>query len=166
MIKPQSLRQYLEATIPELERDPERLLLYVAGGTAQSTATRALSWQYGYTLRVLVLDWARSADAVFAPLLAWVRTHQWDLLANPGKGGIRFEAEYLTTATMDLSIELDLTERVVARPRSGAPGALELQHLSDAPPLAMPTSEQWTIYLQGEPIAQWEYETSAGEGGP
>lgn len=164
MIKPQLLRQYLQDCIPELARDPERLLLYIAGGSAQATATRAPSWQYSYTLRVLVLDWARSADAIFAPLLAWVRTHQWDVLANPDRQGIRFEAEYLSTDTMDLSIEIDLTERVVARPRPGPAGALELEHVSDRPPLDMPGAEQWTIYIQGEPVAQWDYPPDAASG--
>lgn len=134
MIKPGNLRAHLTAALPELARDPERLLVFVVQGNVQATATRALSWQYGYTLRLVFLDWTLHADAVMAPLLAWVKVHQYDLVANPDRKGVRFEVEYLNTAAMDMVIELDLTERVLARPREGEPGALELHHLDDEIP--------------------------------
>lgn len=134
MIKPGSLRAHLTAALPELARDPERLLMFVTQGTVQATATKALSWQYSYTLRMVFLDWTQHADAVMAPLLAWLKVHQYELLANPDRKGIRFEVEYLNTQAMDMVIDLDLAERVLARPRDGVPGALDLHHLDDATP--------------------------------
>lgn len=162
MIKPSNLRAHLTAALPELARDPERLLMFVVQGNVQAAATKALSWQYGYTLRLVFLDWTQHADAVMAPLLAWLKVHQYELLANPDRKGIRFEVEYLNTQSMDMVIDLDLTERVLARPRDGVPGALDLHHLDDTPPLHMPKDEVWTVFIQGEQVAQWHYKAVEG----
>lgn len=161
MIKPGSLRAHLTTALPELARDPERLMMFVTQGGVQATGTAALSWQYSYTLRLVFLDWTLHADAVMAPLLAWLKIHQYDLLANPDRKGIRFEVEYLSTQAMDMVIDLDLTECVLARPRDGVPGGLDLHHLDDTPPLHMQKDELWSVFIRGEQVAQWHY--SAGE---
>lgn len=157
MRKPVDLRRHLTAALPELRRNPERLMMFVTGGTVRATATRALAWQYDYTVRLVFADWADHADTVIAPLLSWLRVHQHDMLANPDRKGIRFEAEYLNAASMDLAVDVDLTESVVARPRAGAPQALDLHHLDDRPPLHMPTAEHWQLYIAGEKVAEWDY---------
>lgn len=159
MYKPNSLREHLSAALPELQRDPHRLIVLIAGGKIKSTASGSLSWRYDYTLRVLITDWAGHADAVFAPLLVWLQEHQWELLSNNDKNGIRFDAEYLSPSTLDLLIELDLSEIVLVRERASPPGALELHHKQDAPgPLDMPTREHWSFWLKDEKLAEWGYD--------
>lgn len=157
MRKPVDLRRHLTAALPELRRNPERLMMFVMGGTVRATATRALAWQYEYTLRLVLADWAAHADTVVAPLLAWLRVHQNDMLANHDRKGIRFEAEYLNATSMDLAVDVDLTESVVARPRVDNPQALDLHHLDDRPPLHMPAEERWQLYIAGEKVADWDY---------
>ena len=165
MYKPNNLREHLTAALTELQRDPHRLIVLIAGGKVKSTASGSLSWRYDYTLRVLITDWTSHADAVFAPLLVWLQEHQWDLLSNNDKNGIRFEVEYMSPHSMDLLIELDLDETVLVRERqdtsetAGMPGALELYHKKDVPgPLDMPMREQWSFWLKDELLAEWGYD--------
>ena len=89
MLKPAKLRDHLTRALPELARDPEKLVMFVTAGSIQSTLTAALSYEYGYTLRLLFLDYAGHADAVLAPLLIWLREHQSELLDNPDKPGAK-----------------------------------------------------------------------------
>lgn len=160
MLKPASLREHLTAALPQLRRDPENLVVFITGGGLHSTLTQSLSFEYRYTLRLLLLDYAGHADAVMAPLLIWLRTHQPDLLDNPEKRAksLRFEAEHLSTTTMDLVLEIDLTERVLARPREGTPGGLNLVHISETKGDGGSTREHWSFWLQDEMLAEWDYD--------
>ncbi|MBS0501110.1 MAG: phage tail protein [Proteobacteria bacterium] len=175
MLKPASLREHLTAALPQLRRDPEKLVVFITGGGLHSTLTQSLSFEYRYTLRLLLLDYAGHADAVMAPLLIWLRTHQSDLLDNPEKRAksVRFEAEHLSTTTMDLVIEIDLSEDVLARPREGGPpGALNLIHKDEPPPqpwapwAPWPSGqpdprdklEHWEFWIHGDKVAEWDYD--------
>ncbi len=159
MYKPTSLRDHLTAALPDLRRDPHRLIVLITDGNIQCTASGSLSWRYDYTLRVLITDWTGHADAVMAPLLLWLQTHQNELLANRDRKGIRFEAEYITQHSMDLLIELELTENVLVRSLPAPQGAMELQHRREAlGPLDMPIPEHWSFWLQGEKLAEWDYD--------
>lgn len=116
MNKPDSLRAYLTAAIPVLKREPERLQLYIDKGRVISTGTGSVSFQYAYRLNLVLLDFPGHPDEVFLPLLLWASINQRELLQSMtrGEGGIEFEADILSPTTADLSIYLDLTERVIA----------------------------------------------------
>lgn len=158
MYKPDSLRAHLTAALPALQSEPHRLVVRMARGRLKSTASGSLSWRYDYTLQLHISAWAGPAAAVFAPLLVWLQEHQWDLLSHNDRDGIRFEAQYLAPDTQDLLIELDLSEAVLVRERSGSPGALELHHPQDAPgPLDLPMREHWSFWLRDEKLAEWDY---------
>ena len=162
MLKPASLHAALTAALPELARDPERMTMVIKKGSIINTGTKALSWEYSYTLSLIVLDWSGHADAIIAPLLLWARRNQPELFDNPERRaqGIRFDAEYLTADTIDLSVELDLTERVIVRQRPGGPdGALEAEH----PPEALPVGwsdkpEHWSLWFRDELLAEWDFD--------
>lgn len=115
MKKPQSLRAHLLAAVPELQRDPERILIFVDEGAVRSTLANGLSFEYAYTLTMILTDYAGDLAAVSVPLLDWVRVNQSELMANLDnvKKGIKFEAEILANDKVDLAIQLPLTERVV-----------------------------------------------------
>lgn len=135
MLKPASIRAHLTAALPALQRAPENLTVFITSGRLKSTRTQSLSWEYSYTLRLLFLDYTGHVDAVMAPLLVWLRTHQSEVLDNPQlrEKAIRFDVEYLNNEALDLAIDLDLTERVVCRPREGVPGGLNLHHVPEPP---------------------------------
>lgn len=161
MLKPASLRAALTDAIPELGREPERMVMVIESGNIINTGTAALSWEYRYTLAITVLDWSGHADAIIAPLLLWAKRNQRELFDNPGRreGAMRFKVDYLSTTTVDLRIEIDLSEAVLARPREGVPGALNLIHKPEPPdPLAILQAEEWEIFIRDEKVAQWHYE--------
>ena len=161
MEKPSSLRETLTKALPAVKKDPQKLAIFITGGRIIHTGTDSLSFEYAYTLRALLLDYAGHADAVMAPLVEWMKRNQPEVFDDPAKRAraIRFEAEYLNAKAIDLQIELELTERVIARPRANGPaGALDLIHSKEPPPqLAILQAEHWEVYLRDELLAEWEY---------
>ncbi|WP_010465863.1 phage tail protein [Acidovorax radicis] len=161
MEKPNSLRDTLTKALPTVKKDPQKLAIFITGGRVMHTGTDALSFEYAYTLRLLLLDYAGHADAVMAPVVGWMKRNQPEVFDNPERRAraIRFEAEYLNAKAIDLQIELELTEAVLARPRPGGPtGALNLIHKNEPPPpLAILQAEHWEVYLRDEKLAEWDY---------
>ena len=162
MLKIPDLRNHLVAAVPELSRDPERLIVMASGGRVVNTGTLSLSFEYAYTAKLFVLDYAGHADAIMVPLLAWAKRQQPELFDNPERRaqGIRFAAEYLSTDTIDLSVEMDLTERLIVRPRAGGPdGALEAEHPPEALPIGWSDKpEHWSLWFRDELLAEWDHD--------
>lgn len=157
MRKPLELRQHLQAALPKLQQDPDNLKMFVDRGRILTSGTDKLAWMYAYTLQLHFLDFVDHPDTVIAPLLIWLRQHQFDVVDNKDKKGIRFSTEYLDANTMDLMVEIDLTERVISQPHPSKPGAVQLEHCIDTPPLHMPMRERWEIYIREEKVAEWDY---------
>lgn len=114
MNKPDSLRTAITAAVPDLVKNPERLLVFADEGAIVNTGTKSLSFEYRYTINLILTDFSGDADAVMVALLAWVKVHQSELLDNFSKQakGITFEVDHINHKTCDLSIKLDLTEAV------------------------------------------------------
>ncbi len=142
MIKPASLRQAITAAVPSLEADPDKFLVFADAGAIAANGVSSLSFEYRYTLNLILTDFAGDADAVFVALLAWVQRHQSDLLDNPDKRAkaITFEVDHLNNATCDLSIKLPLAESV--RVTVGADGQPIVAHLDEPVP-------EWTLRSLG-----------------
>lgn len=148
MKKPTSLRQFLIANIPELKRDPDSLLVFVEKGHIISTLTPALAFEYRYQLNIIITDYNAHSDTLIVPLLVWIRANQYDLLQGD-QNGIQFEAEILNHETADISITLDLSERVLVEMVNGK---LVTTHL-DEPPLPDLTGPiGWGMDAGGEPV--------------
>ncbi len=156
MNKPDSLRNHLLAAVPALRNDPDRLLVFIDNGTVRSTAAVGLSFEYAYTLNVILTDFAGHPDALMIPLLAWLMVNQHELLANleKGKEAIKFEADILDNSKVDLSIELPLTERVIVKKLDD--GTLQTSH-PDEPQLEpyLPAGA-WKLYAGDELLADWQ----------
>jgi len=161
MNKPASLRAALAAALPDLVRDPERLLVFIDKGSVQSTFSGGLSWEYGYTLNIILTDYAGHPDAVILPLVQWVRINQSELLDNVDQrpNGITFEADILDAGKVDLSITLKLTERVVARVVGDR---IELTHVPEPQPEEPLGAGHWQLWLRGHLgaddtlLAEWD----------
>ena len=161
MRKPSSLRDALVAALPELQRDPEKLSMFIKSGRVINTGTKSLSWEYRYTLSVLILDYAGHPDAIMAPLLLWARRYQSELFHNHElrDRAIRFDADFLSATTVDLAVEIDLTEPVIARARPDTPGALNLTHPEEPPhPAMVLQAEHWELFIKDEKVAEWNFE--------
>ncbi|UUC83861.1 phage tail protein [Stutzerimonas stutzeri] len=157
MNKPSALRAHLLAAVPELHKNPDRLLVFIDNGTIRSTAAPGLSFEYSYTLNIILTDYAGHPDAVAIPLLAWLLVNQPELLTNleKGKTAIAFEADVLDNSKVDLSLKLPLTERVIVRKQDD--GSLQVSHPNE-PELFEETFTLEGLRLEtpsGEVIAQW-----------
>ncbi|QND84656.1 Phage tail completion protein R [Chromobacterium vaccinii] len=113
MNKAASLRAALEAALPYLAGDPDRLVMFIDAGQV-AAGMGGPSFEYRYTLTIGLLDFNQHPDAVMIPLLRWLRANEPALLQNPDKAreAIAFEAEILSHAAYDLRLQVKLTERV------------------------------------------------------
>ncbi|SFR79800.1 phage tail protein [Sphingomonas jatrophae] len=133
MKKPDSLRDLLLYLVPGLKEDPGRLSVFVDKGQILSLAGRSLSFEYRYTANVVVQDYAGDDNALFVPVLAWIAQHQPDLLKRRDSDPFTFEAELLETGAKDVSLQLDLSERVRVVARDA--GGFEVTYLDRPMPL-------------------------------
>jgi len=122
MRKADSFRRWLTACLPEFKTHPDRLQIYVESGQIAATQSRTLSFEYRYSLKVLVMDFAGDADRLILPTLAWIEKEQPQLLRRTDGQPFGFEAELLDSDTSDIQISIDLTERVIVTPHGDCTG--------------------------------------------
>ena len=117
MKKLESLRNHLLNAVKELQRDPERLLIFTEKGNVRCTSANGLSFEYVYDLNFILTEYAGDLDAVMIPLLDWVRVNQHELMANleKSKEAFKFETVVLDNGTVDLSLTFPVTERVIVK---------------------------------------------------
>ena len=154
--KPNSLRQHLAPAIPKLQRDPDRLLVFADEGNVVASATASLSFEYRFKLNLIVTDYAGEADAIMVALIAWLKVHQLDLMANEEtrKHGIAFEVDFNNHETVDISIKLDLTEHVTVK--RGEAGRLDIPHLPKVQATRAYDDAFWTLYAGDTLLAEWQ----------
>ncbi|WP_324147781.1 phage tail protein [Dyella sp.] len=156
MKKPASLRQALTAALSDLARNPENLLVFVDKGSVIATYVPGLSFEYSYTLNVILTDYAGDPDTVMVPLLLWVRDNQPELLDNVGMrpDGITFEADIISHDACDLSLTLKLTERVIVAESDN--GRLDITHIDEPMPEPLLMAKHWRLFLRDALIAEWD----------
>lgn len=131
MKKPEGLKRMLIEAVPQLRRAPESLSMFIDKGRIAARATGSLSFEHRYTLNIVVQDFGGDVDMLFVPLLAWIAEQQPDLLDRGEQEPFSFESELLDDDCSDLSIFVELTERVrVER----TPEGLKVTHLDDRRP--------------------------------
>lgn len=129
MKKPESLRELLLAAVPHLTASPGSLSLFIDKGRLATRATGNLSFEYRYTLNLVVQDFAGDLDALTVPILAWIAEQQPELLSRGDREPFAFEAELLDGDLADVSIDLELTERVRVDRRPA--GGVKVTHLDE-----------------------------------
>ncbi|WP_445344899.1 phage tail protein [Acinetobacter bohemicus] len=157
MKKPDSLRTHILAAVKELQRDPDRMLIFTDKGNVRCTGARGLSFEYVYDLNFILTEYSGELDAVMIPLLDWVRVNQSELLMNldKSKDAFKFETVILNNNTVDLSLTFPLTERVIVKRQND--GTLktsfpdELQYETALDARQMQLIDQQT----GEVVAEW-----------
>ncbi|MDA5192803.1 phage tail protein [Govanella unica] len=127
MRKPDSLRSWLTACLPALAGHPDQLQVYVEAGRIAARKSRTLSFEYRYTLQILLCDHVGNADDVIVPLLAWIEKEQPELFSQDDNEPFTYEAEILDGDRVDLLISLDLTEPVLVNPRADGSG-YDIEH--------------------------------------
>ncbi|SDI78293.1 phage tail protein [Variovorax sp. OV700] len=168
MRKPASLRSHLTAATPELRRDPDKISIFVREGRIVAAGAESLSFEYSYTVNVVLLDYAGDANALMVPLLAWLRVNQIEIFENTAlrQKSIRFEVEPLNKETADISIEIDLTEPVVVAPGADPTSPETTKRYTVSSPAepervgALRVAEHWEVWFQGELLADWDFEAT------
>jgi hypothetical protein len=168
MYKPQSLLDHLQAAVPALRTSPDQLSILVRSGRVACAASASLSFEYRYTVQIVVLDFTAHPDVLVVPILAWLRDHQPEIADNPElrDKAFRFEAEFIDRQTLDLSIELDLTERVAVTRRPAVAGQADpattaerwdIRHLGEPARIGVaPIAEHWQLFDRDTLVAEWD----------
>lgn len=149
MLKPAAIRELFTGHIEELARDPERLRMWIDKGSIRTSQTSSFAFEVAYRLNIVVIDWSEPPIILFVLLNNWLRRYQPSLVANQAADGYSFEADIMTNSMIDLSIELDLTEAVIAQPRED--GGWDMQIVEEpecfpddfAPSPPVPLKEIW-----------------------
>ncbi len=157
MWKLSSLRRVIEAAVPDLARDPERLIVMATEGATVSTLAGGLSFVYQYTAAITVLDYTGHTDALFVPILAWARVHQSELLDNPNAQRVEFTVEHLNAAAVDIGIRVPLTERAIVKADPGHPTRFNVTHPAEpCHPGGQCLPEHWELWLKDTKLAEWD----------
>ncbi|WP_273827611.1 phage tail protein [Providencia rettgeri] len=121
MKKLTSLRGYIDSKVPFLKDNPENLYLFVENGRIISTLEETPSFEYEYTANIIIEHYSGDQNVLIAVVNDWLRKNQSDISANPTKRqqDFKFEAVILDNTTAHISIELNLTERVLAIDKHG-----------------------------------------------
>ena len=157
MKKPDSLRTHLLAAIKELQRDPERMLIFTDKGNVRCTGASGLSFEYVYDLNFILTEYAGELDAVMIPLFDWVRVNQSELLMNldKNKEAFKFETVILNNNTVDLSLTFPLTDRVIVTRQDD--GTLKTSFPDEPQYETVLDAQQMQLIDQqtGEVLAEW-----------
>lgn len=138
--KPQSLRNALNKSVAYVRDNPDKLHLFVDNGSLVATGARSMSWEYRYTLNVVIEDFSGNQNLVVAPVLLWLMTNQPDAINNPElrEKFFTFDVDILSNDLSDLSLNLQLTERVIVS-TDGTVSSVEAVPEPDVP------DEMWTV---------------------
>lgn len=86
MNKPQSLRRALNNAVPYVRDNLDKLHLFVDNGSVVATRAASLSWEYRYTLNVVIVDFSGDQGLLMAPVVAWLMENQPDAIHNRSCG--------------------------------------------------------------------------------
>ena len=130
--------------------------MFAYEGNVVANATASLSFEYRFRLNLIVTDYAGDADAIMVALIVWQKVHQLDLLANEERHthGISFEVNFNNHEMVDISIKLDLTERVAVK--CGEQGRLDIQHLAEIQSTPAYDDKFYTLYAGETLLAEWQ----------
>lgn len=153
MKKPLTLRRHLEAAIPHLKSDPDKLRAWIDEGAVACKQGASLSFEWRYNLNLLFIDFVGSPDQIVVPLLSWIESHQYDLFADPEKRlrALTFESEVIDHEKIDIQFKLPLSERVIVTQTASGWSC----HHVDEPPLPeIEGVRPWQVFLKGELIGE------------
>jgi|TARA_A100001518_G_scaffold3608_1_gene4022 hypothetical protein len=161
MKKLHSLRAYLVERIPDLKRNPDRMLTFIEDGSIEFYRGAHLSHEYRVPVRIVLTDHSGELDTVIIPLLQWLSRYQPDI--NPQEA-ITFQAELLSNKAWDLAIDVTLTERVVALVDCDA-GTIHVDHRQPEYAIDPCAAGNWQLFIRDveasedyDLVAEWSEE--------
>lgn len=109
MNKLQQLRNHLVEQIPHLKQNPDKLLTFIDSGEIHA-AHGAVSHSNSYTANIIVTDWNGSLEDITVPIVGWLQRNETD--HDPATPRIRYEADVINHDTVDISINVELSDTV------------------------------------------------------
>lgn len=140
MKKLQDLREYLLSKIPDLSRNPDQILTFVENGKIKFSPGHwygNYSHNYQMPARIIITDWRKPVDDIVLPLLEWMNVREPGF--NP-ETAISFECEIIDKETVDISLTIEITERVIVK---YADGKQSVEHVLPEPVLQMNPDASW-----------------------
>lgn len=103
--KLQSLRVALNKSVAYVRENPDKLHLFVDKGSLVATGANSMSWEYRYTLNVVIEDFSGDQNLLMAPVLLWLMENQPDAINNPElrEKLFSFEVDILRNDICDIS---------------------------------------------------------------
>ena len=133
MKKPTELRKALTAALPELKRNPDRLVIWVEDGAIRARQTEDASFSFEYPLSVLLREIQTDIAVIVHAINRWLRVNQPDLLAAGNRDSFKFETDILDNGTADIVFTLDLVEAV--KVAEDPAGGWSLDYVAEPDPL-------------------------------
>ncbi|PJG82121.1 phage tail protein [Caviibacterium pharyngocola] len=160
MLKAELIRSLLQNTLPDLKNNPDKLEIYIDDGLIVGTGAHSASYEIQYTLNIVVTDFSGSPDMIFAPLMDFIRKNQPELVENPErrKDGFKFIEDPNNHDSIDLSIYLKLTERVLVKEENGKN---IIKHLNEPTLNEYPDVTHWQLFVGNELVREWKTDNKA-----
>ncbi|WP_260925447.1 phage tail protein [Novosphingobium sp. 9] len=132
MRKIDTLRTAILAALPELNRDPDRIKVWIERGTGKSTQTDGRSLVFAFQLNVLILKMTTDISVLALAVFNWLRSNQPELMV-PGVDGFTFDADFLDNGTAEVLIQLTIDQGVTVTPKTN--GGYDLVWADEPDPL-------------------------------
>ena len=154
MLKPNQLRKALTDSVPLLQRNPDSLNVFIDSGRIVSTLATSLSFEYQYRLNMVITDYTGDIDLLIVPMLEWLRVNEPDIMATKDRqqNGFTFKADVISDTSSDISIDLQLSERVIVKQVGDA---LHVDHVGENP-LPENDARPLQLYAHGALISEWQ----------
>ncbi|WP_375170714.1 phage tail protein [Marinobacter sp.] len=141
MKKLADLRNHILANVPDLKRNPDKLLSFIEDGNIEFWQGPNLSHMYTLPIRIIVTDYSGEMDELVLPILSWLAYREPG--ADPQRT-ISFEAELLNNNSYDIIITVNVTERVIV---TALETGFKTEHVLPEPEMAMNPDAEWQIIV-------------------
>lgn len=141
MRKLADLRNHILANVPDLKRNPDKLLSFIEDGNIEFWQGPNLSHMYTLPIRIIVTDYSGDMDELVLPILSWLAYREPGL--DPQRS-ISFEAELQNNNSYDISITVNVTERVIV---TALETGFQTDHVLPEPEMAMNPDAEWQIIV-------------------
>ncbi|WP_034950916.1 phage tail protein [Erwinia oleae] len=154
MLKHETLRRALTDAVPTLHANPDALRISLTNGSIAATLAASLSFEKRFTLRLTVTNLAEDIDVLLAPVLAWLRENQPDVMTDDASRskGFTFAADFNSDGSLSVTIDLLLTERTLVEEKEDGLHVLSIAE----PPVPKPVTRPVALYVHGELISRWD----------
>lgn len=155
MQKLEALRAHLLAAVPDLKRNPEKLMTFANDGRVQFHKARHLSHEYSIDAQIIVTDYHGTMDVIMVPLLQWLAHYQPDLVPQEA---VQIEAEIIDSERYDIALTTRLTERVVTLVDCEA-GRINAEHRMPEYPIEQCPATHWQLYVKGPSDSEYRMQS-------